>query len=317
MDIYIDVVFFMNIIMNSVILFLTACAAGLDYKWWRLLATAGFGSIYVLCGVLPQLWIIYTAPFKLLMSLIMIILAFGMKPVRILLLLVGIFFAVSFILGGAIFGWLFFWQTSHHFGGNIDLIPDSISWKQLAGGSCLGIILVTFITRRVLARMYKCKTVHQIKIDYAGHSVELRAKLDTGNSLYTVIGRKPVVLVEHMAIETVLNESAMVFLRENTPEIWLANLDKCDDKEWLARIQIIPYNSVGSRSMLLGFRPDRLTVTVGDEIITTSDIVIGIYSGTLSGDGYYSALLHPAIMSGMNITTKSKVTEKEGAGICA
>lgn len=317
MYIYVDVVFFMNTIMNTVILFLTGRAAGINYKWWRILATACLGSIYVLCGVLPQVSILYTAPFKLLISVIMIVMAFGVRPVRVLFLLVGIFYIVSFILGGAVFGWLFFWQTNYHFGSNINLIPVNLSWTQLVGGSCLGIILIALIVRRVLSCMYKRQTIYKIKIDYAGHSVELAAKLDTGNSLYTIIGRKPVVLVEHMAIETVLNESAMVFLRENTPEMWLTSLDKCSDTEWIARIQIIPYNSVGRRSMLLGFRPDCLKVTVGDEIMITSDVVIGIYSGTLSSDGYYTALLHPAILSDVNSKQSVKINKKEGADICA
>jgi len=91
--------------------------------------------------------------------------------------------------------------------------------------------------------------------------------------------------------------------------MWLTNLDKCMDLAWVSRIQIIPYHTISSKSMLLAFRPDRFMVSTKNGFIDAGDMVVGIYSGTLSGDGAYAALLHPQIMNEIN--------KKEGASRCA
>ena len=44
MSVYIDVLLGINIMMNSIILILTALAAGISYKLWRVLAAAVLGE---------------------------------------------------------------------------------------------------------------------------------------------------------------------------------------------------------------------------------------------------------------------------------
>jgi len=308
MYIYIDVVIILNIVMNSIILLLTAWAAGIEYQLWRLFLAAALGGVYVLGGISPALTFFYSGPIKLLMSFIIILVSFGIKPLRVLCLLVGIFFIISFVLGGAVLGWFYFWQSSHYWQGNyLDL--SSISWDTLAGGILVGVILVLIVAKRMVARMSRRRTFYGVTIEYAGRSVGLTGMLDTGNGLYTVVGRKPVVLVNWGDIEPLLSGSVVQYLRKTEPELWLVNLECCMDEIWLSRIQPIPYQSVGSRNMLLGFRPDKISITISkNECIVTNDVVVGIYNGSLASDGSYVALLHPALINS---------NEKEEAGKCA
>ncbi|MBC8014865.1 MAG: sigma-E processing peptidase SpoIIGA, partial [Sporomusaceae bacterium] len=183
------------------------------------------------------------------------------------------------------------------------------SWIHLLLGSSAGIFLIVISLRRMFACRISYNNRYTVKLEYEGRRVELTGMLDTGNGLYTVIGRKPVVLVNQYAIEPILSEQVVVFLRDNNPNVWLANLDKCMDLAWLSRIQVIPYHGIGSKSMLLAFRPDGFMVSGSFGCIETNDVVIGIYSGTLSGDGAYAVLLHPQVMNGLS--------KKEGVSICA
>jgi stage II sporulation protein GA (sporulation sigma-E factor processing peptidase) len=306
--IYADVVFIINIIMNSIILVLTAWTAGISYKIWRIVLAAAVGSCYVLVTMLPTMEIFHTIIIKIVMSFVLVLVAFGIRSRRIMFLLLSSFYVVAFILGGSIVGWLYFWQSNNYVSTlTIDVIR--LPWKNLLWGSCLGSFLIISIVRRMLAGMTRRQHLYQIKIEYDGQVAELTAMLDTGNGLYTAIGRKPVVLVTQFVAESILNEDVVAFLRENKPEMWLVNLTQCADLKWLSRTQIIPYHGIGSRSMLLAFRSDRLLVSSKAGVIDIDDVVIAIYSGALSEDGTYAALLHPQIIN--------ELYKKEGASICA
>jgi len=308
MYVYADMVFIINVMMNSIILLLTAWTAGINFKWWRILVAASIGSCYVLVSLLPGMIVVHHVIFKLLMSLILIILAFGVKTSRLVLLLMGFFYMVAFMLGGAVVGWLYFWQSSNFFGSS-NIVLTNLSWTHLLWGSGIGIFLILIVVRRMFPSMIRHNNLYQVKLEYEGRSIELTGMLDTGNGLYTVIGRKPAILINQYAIEPILSQQVVAFLRNNSSEMWLTNLDKCVDLEWLSRIHVIPYHTIGSKNMLLAFRPDRFMVSNKAGFIDASDMVIGIYSGTLSGDGTYAVLLHPQIMS--------ELSKKEGASICA
>jgi stage II sporulation protein GA (sporulation sigma-E factor processing peptidase) len=306
--IYADVIIIINLIMNSIILMLTAWVTGVTYKTWRIILAAAVGSCYVLMGMLPMMEICHTIVAKLVVSFLLIYIAFGLQSKRILFLLLAAFYIVAFILGGSIVGWLYFWQTNGYVN-TLTMNLKNLPWENVLWGSCLGSILIVSVIRRMLAGVTRRQNLYQIKIEYDGQAVELTAMLDTGNSLYTTIGRKPVILVSQYAVEPILSEDVVAFLRENMPDMWLVNLAQCTDAKWLSRTQIIPYHGIGSRSMLLAFRPDALSVLSKSGVIPICDVVIAIYSGALSGDGTYAGLLHPQILN--------ELYKKEEASICA
>ncbi|WP_325529532.1 sigma-E processing peptidase SpoIIGA [Sporomusa sp.] len=306
MYIYADMVLLINFIMNSVILVLTAYASGVSFRWRRILPAALMGGVYSLVGIFPEMAVLYTIPGKLLASLMIILLAFGRKTLKITLILVATFFIISFILGGAVLGWLYFAQAEAPHAVNQII---SLSWGNLAIGSAIAVVLILLIVKQMLGRMYRRQTFYQAKIEYDGRYVEVTGMLDTGNGLFSLLGRKPVVLLDHQASLLLLSSQAREYLTTNSPDAWLTNLDQCLDATWLSRIEIIPYQSVGSRSVLLGFRPDSITIMTEYGPAQTANVLIGIYSGVLSGGSDCQALLHPALITGVNMT--------EEAGICA
>ena len=302
MSIYADVVLLINFIMNSIILVVTAYAAGISFNWRRLLLTAVAGGVYTLVGIFPEMAMFYSIPGKLLASVVIILLAFGYRSVKITVTLTGIFFIVSFIFGGALLGWLYFIQTEVPYRAGTTI---KLSWGNLVVGSVVGIILILLVVKRLLARMYRYKTFYQAKIEYAGQLQEITGMLDTGNGLYSLLGRKPVVLLSLQSALQLLGAKVAAFLTTNRPDSWLANLDKCQDSAWLARVEIIPCQSVGGCNMLLGFRPDSITVMGKEGSFYTAEVIIGIYDGTFSNGNDCQALLHPALLTGINSTKEA------------
>lgn len=308
MYIYADVIFIINIIMNSIILLLTALAAGIKYKLWRIIVASAAGSGYVLAGMLPGMVIFHQPLYKILVSFFLILMAFGFKTLRRMFILVAFFYVIAFILGGAVAGWLYFWQTNN-LGASISWGFTNFSWIHLVLGTCVGVLLIGIILRSLLPHLVRSHNLYQVKIEYEGRTVEVTGMLDTGNGLYTMVGRKPVIIVNQSALEPMLSEKTIFFLRNNSPEDWLTNLDTCLDLTWLARIQVIPYHGIGSEGILLSFKPDRFMVVDKVGMIEISDVVIGIYNGKLASDGEYVALLHSQIIT--------KLSKKEGVNICA
>lgn len=185
MSIYADVVLVINFIMNSILLVLTAYAGGISFRWNRLLITAAAGGIYTLAGIFPAMAVLYSIPGKLIASVVMIVLAFGYRSAKITVILTGIFFIVSFILGGALLGWLYFVQSQMPYGVSNSIKP---SFGDLLLGSVIAIGLISLVIRQLLARMNRSRTLYQAKITYDGRCREITGMMDTGNGLYSLLG---------------------------------------------------------------------------------------------------------------------------------
>ncbi|MPN10636.1 Sporulation sigma-E factor-processing peptidase [bioreactor metagenome] len=204
------------------------------------------------------------------------------------------FYITSFILGGAVLGWLFFWCSGDPFAQMSK--GKSVSWVLLIGGIIVCLILMFFVKKFVLNRMLCQRTLYQTEARYNTKRVVFTAMLDTGNALYTIMGRRPVVLVNQTTIEKLMDDCVAKFLKECPSEQWFESLEACGDAGWLSRVQIIPYRAVGTNSLLLGFRPDILVIKTESGVIETDNVVLGLYRGELSNKDMYQALLHPAIL---------------------
>lgn len=294
MSIYVDVVFFINMIMNIVILLITTWLARFSIVWWRVLLAACWGAVYVIFSMLPQLSLLYSPLAKLLVSVSIIIICFGFKNLKTLVWQIGIFYITSFILGGAVLGWLFFWHAHSPYLKLSNITPPTLILLFTSSSFCL--VVLFMLAKFVLNRMLNVHKLYHTEARYKDKSVAFTAMLDTGNSLYTILGRRPVVLVDQTTIEKIVTDCVARFLHECPSEKVFECLEECGDAEWLSRVQVIPYRAIGSSNLILGFRPDGLSIKTEDGIIETDNVVLGLYCGNLSNSGLYQALLHPAIL---------------------
>lgn len=301
MRIYVDVIFLINFVMNSIILLLTAWTAGISYKWGRLLFAAAAGSFYMIGEMVADLSGPLTTLLRCVISVLLLLLAFGKKRVSSFLFLIGILYIVSFTLGGAVVGWSYFGQTR-----DSTLLWRQLSLTDLAGGCTIGLLAVTILTKRISAKLFRRSTLYPITLSYGGRAADMSAMLDTGNALSSIISCKPVVIVNYERVKQILSQDALRYLDSTQFDLWLVNLCECQDADWLERVEVIPYHSVGRRSTLLGFRPDLLTVTTSQGVISTTDIVIGIYHSRLCENKTYEALLNPSVLHNITIKQEAK-----------
>jgi len=66
---------------------------------------------------------------------------------------------------------------------------------------------------------------------------------------------------------------------------------------WFNRFRLIPFSSLGKENgMLVGFRPDFIEIDNDNEKKDIKDVVIGIYTRSLSKNEKYRALLSPDLI---------------------
>jgi stage II sporulation protein GA (sporulation sigma-E factor processing peptidase) len=119
-----------------------------------------------------------------------------------------------------------------------------------------------------LKNIYYRERIFGVVLRLNGYELKTKGLLDTGNKLREKTSGKQVTVVE----KEVLKQFADV------------HIDK---------IYIIPYRSIGKENgVIYGIRVDELVITHEKFEKVTSDAIIGIYDGKLSGNNRYNAILH-------------------------
>ena len=108
-DIYVDILVFLNTVINFFLLLVTAALAGRERKTGRILAAAFFGGIYALILLLPQLnGPVLTLP-RIAAAAIMTAVAFPFRSIRTFLFQCGLLYLAGFLFAGLMVAiWILF-----------------------------------------------------------------------------------------------------------------------------------------------------------------------------------------------------------------
>ncbi|MGI9951137.1 sigma-E processing peptidase SpoIIGA [Moorellaceae bacterium AZ2] len=296
--IYLDIVLLINLLMDYVILWATARLSQTATSIWRLLGGAAWGALYSLTIFYPagEPWLWFTA--KILVSLLMLFLAFYPVSWQKFLQAVGYFYLVSFVMGGAVLGALYLadsFTAPALAGGGIVIGNLPYGWLAMAVGAALFLVYwgSLFIKRNFWQSLLRLPVV----IGFNGKRLALKALVDTGNNLRDPFTGRPVIVAEYGALRPLLPPELQWELpvpKEPELEKLVASLA---GTPWAARIRVIPFHSLGrEHGLLLGFKPDEVIVFWEDRLIKVKDVVIGLCWQRLNPEGGYRALLHPDLL---------------------
>lgn len=292
MYIYLDIFIVINFILNGIILYLTAYLNNIPCNFYRLIIANIFSVLYLIIGLVFNNQLFFHPLIKFIISLGLIFILFGKKKVRNFLMLVGTFYFISFLLGGAIFGYLFMldyqpigWLASKN--------QFYLSFTQLVCGVSIGIIIILFIFRSIAVARKEKNNFQRITVVYQNKSISVMTLIDTGNRLYTMQGHYPVILIEKKVLLPLFPKSVIDFLNNNSSLEWISRLEQNLDDVWCKRLFFVPYKSLGGKHILLAFHPD--AIMIGDKLTAISKVAIGIHEEAFSEFGQYQGLLHPDI----------------------
>ncbi|RJX21562.1 MAG: sigma-E processing peptidase SpoIIGA [Ammonifex sp.] len=293
--VYLDELLANNLIMNYAVLHLTAKLAGVPYRFLRLLSAALVGSLYFVAVFFPEAGNFYNLSGKFLVSILVVVVAFGFLPWRRFLGVWALFFGVSFAVGGVVYG----------INGLIaDHGADGVAgYRYVLPGVVAALVLVAvlgkkgrILRRRIAEGFFRVP----LAIQMGGKKVELEALLDTGNQLTDPVSRCPVVIVEYDSVCDFLPLELRKVLESSFEPDFTAIGTKIEDPKWATRLRLIPYRSLGkSGGLLVGFKPDAVEVVYGGRVVRVNRVVVGIYRQRLSPEAKYNALLHPRLVEAL------------------
>lgn len=294
MTIYIDVVLIENLIMNYIILLATGVILKTKIKHLRLIVSGLIGAIYTILTYIVTIEIYSNFLFKLLLSIIMIFVAFYPQTMKQMWKDLVVFYLTSFVFGGAAFALIYVIKPQDILMKNgLFLGTYPLKTVVLAAIVAFAIILATF--KIIKSKISKKDIYKDIKIKMEESEINLKAMLDTGNMLKDPITGKPVIVVEKSVLYEVLPKE----LLDNIEKILGGDLENIsiDIKDkYIKKLKFIPFSSLGRQNgMLVGIQPTYVEIIDEQDTFKKEDVIVGIYENSFTKDGKYQALI------GMNL----------------
>jgi len=299
MTLYADMLFLINFVMNTFVLWVVSKIIRNSRKKMRwLFAGSGLMALlYTLLIAVESLRFINVVFSSVVILTAGILVAFRLKGFRTFIKLMLVAYIVSFTVGGL--GMALFFLTGipyavYFIANDLGGFTRAISWQIVLLGTVLsyGIIKLglKIAEKHTLKRQMLCNV--QVFVEGCGTSFE--ALVDTGHSLKDPLSQSPVIIAEFEHVKEFLPDCLRVLFYEKR-ENNLTGLMSTQENTFYKRIRMIPFSSIGrSNGMLIGFRPDIVKVEG-----TLANVIIGIYNDKLCNDGRYQGLLGPELASSL------------------
>lgn len=292
MTIYIDVVLIENLIMNFIILLATGLILKEKIKIVRLLISGLLGAIYSLLSYMSILEIYSSMILKIILSIVMIYIAFNPQTMKKMWKDILLFYLTSFVFGGAAFAFIYIVKPQDILMKN-GLFLGTYPLKTILLGAIIAFIIIITAFTVVKTKITKKDMFCKIEIGLNHKKIETIAMIDTGNMLKEPITNTPVIVVEH----TLLYDCIPKEILNHLEELLGGDFDNIPEeikKEYLTRLKFIPFSSLGKQNgMLLGIKADFVKIK-SDENETEEkkeNIIVGMYNKSLTKRGEYRALM--------------------------
>ncbi len=290
MTIYLDVILLENLCMNYIILFATALISKAKITQVRIILASLLGGIYAILSFTPILEIYTNIIFKILISIIMIYIAFNSKNVKVLLKQLLLFYLVSFAFGGCAFCLLYFIKPQDILLRN-GYLTGTYPIKIALLGGIVGFVIVNIAFKLVKGRISKKDMFCDVDILFKQKSVKIKAMIDTGNLLKDPISNMPVIVVEKSKLEDIIPKGIINNLNTILGGGEETTLTE-EEKEYMPKFRVIPFSSLGKQNgLLLGFIADEVIVRTESNEKKLNQIIVGIYDKYISKSGSYTGLI--------------------------
>lgn len=291
MTVYLDVVLIENLCMNYIILFATSYILKIKQKHIMMILSSLLGGIYAIATYMGVLKIYSNIFFKIILSIIMIYLAFTPNTIKLLIKELIFFYLISFVFGGCAFALLYFIKPQNILirnGSYVGTYPIKIA---ILGG-IVGFTIIVVALKLIKSKLRKKDISYEITIWLGEKNITTTAILDTGNMLKDPITSMPVIIVEKEILKEILPNSILDNLKNIIGGDVPKEVYEDENLKYITRFKVIPFKSIGKENgMLLGFKADKVTIKQEEKIEIITKVIIGIYDYKLSKKNEYHALI--------------------------
>lgn len=235
MTVYVDILIILNTLVNYFILLAVQKITRSYQKRWRIFLGATVGGVSSLLLFLEDLGVIMTL-LKIVTAILMVIITFGIKPVKQLVKRIFLLFAITFLFGGLMFAVYIFLDKDILIYTN-GIVYFDIDLTFLVICTVISYIVITLISKITDKKSPKSKEYY-VTVENGGKAVSCTALMDTGNNLREPFSDFPVIIAEKNLFQKVFTED---------------------------KIRLIPVSTVNGDSLIKAFRPEKITI---DKFIT-------------------------------------------------
>lgn len=271
--IYIDSLFLLNLVLNYLLLLVTAKLSAQRLARVRFGAAAAFGALYAAAVFLPGLGGLAHPLCKAAVGVLVALIAFGHS--KRLLRATLLFFVVSAAFGGVMLALQMLGHQTVRLTNGVLYAPMDLKAILLSAAACYCAITLVF------SRSAKHSHSHDLlpaTLTLDGKTTHLTALVDTGNTMTDPARGGPVMVAEAERLLPLLpcplNVADPVAAMQTLPDP--------------RRFRLLPYRAVGvDCGMLLAVRVDR--AVVGGEDL--GNLLVALSPTSVSDGGGYQALL--------------------------
>lgn len=279
MIVYADVLIVLNLFVNFFILKLTCRLCKENRTFFRIISAAFVGAIFSLYIFLPPTGLITETIFRMVISALIVLLAFGFDSIRSMIRRIAVFFATSFLYAGVMMGvWSVFKPDNLAINNGVvylDISPPVLIVATLV--SYLILSLIRFFSLKQAYSGERCK----LKISCKDKNVTLTALVDTGHSLTDVLTDRDVIIVER---------DIAILLADKLPDI-----NEFSDEELPQGFRLIPYSVVGGHGLLTAFIPDKVELLEKGSQREIYGTMLGVSDEPLGED--YKGIVSPVTLA--------------------
>lgn len=251
--VYVDVLIFLNIIIDFFILLSLKTVFNIDVTNKRLVISSIIISIFSLLALIPQINFILNIIINILTAAASVFIGFGKCSIANFIKRVCVFFAINFIFAGIMIAIYMLFKPSRLAIINNVVYFDISPLLLIILTLCCYIIL--YIFKRIAGKQGVMEKIYRVHIKVNDKSYSFFGKVDTGCDVKEPFSGAPVIIVE----KSVFNDL------------------KIDDYNY----RIIPFSSLGGEGILNGIKAQE--VIIGEHKIE-KDIYIGLCENIFNGE---------------------------------
>lgn len=310
---YLDLIILENLTMNYLILYTTGKILGRKIKIGRLLISSIIGAIYVFSIYIniPTFLINIS---KILISFLLVKVAFNSKRLKKIKNEAVLFFIVSFVYAGCALGFIHFAKPNIIYIVNGVIIGGEYIFELVLLSTIISCVLIKISMKivKIRQKFSKGEIICEAVVINNEKQINISALVDTGNLLTDPVSKSPVIVSQLDKIEPIIPNESLVEI------MYMMGGDAVKGQHAHdARIRVIPYVSVGNTNgIMIAYKVDCVKVEYQDQIYEIENALIGFCREALSKNNKYSALIGLKVLEGGNVKDESN-TDIEKSSECS
>jgi stage II sporulation protein GA (sporulation sigma-E factor processing peptidase) len=287
--IYVDVLFFVNLTVNYVMLLAAGKVTNTPAQPKRLALAACLGALYSVLALVLPFRQVFSFPARIITGLMMVLLSYPEARGISLIYLAASFYGCSVMVAGtamAVDAW------GKPYLARLEAYYTNARWWALAF-AVASVAVGGYVWKALNLPLVRRWPLMQLEISLGGRSISVTGMVDTGNDLRDPVSGLPVVVVDWDSLKHIMPQEVSHFFLS----AWDMVSTRLTESEIGKRLRLIPYTNVsGHRQILPAFKPDALYLT-GKHGRFQKSALVGVAGKPLSPRGLYQALLHPELVN--------------------